>query len=91
MNLRGWISVVGLGMLMAGCAQGGTTTAMQATAKPEAKAVAQALLSGDRVQPLAVTERVRYSAEVSKQDLYKALGATAETGTYQGLKDTLSK
>ncbi len=89
MNLRGWISVVGLGMLMAGCAQGGTTTAMQATAKP--KAVAQALLSGDRVQPLAVTETVRYSAEVSKQDLYKALGATAETGTYEGLKDTLSK
>lgn len=91
MNLRGWISVVGLGVLMTGCAQSGTTSAMQAAARPEAKRVVQALLSAERVQTLAVTEQVRYDADVSKDRLYRALGATPEAGTYRALKETLSR
>lgn len=91
MNLRGWISLVGLGILMTGCAQSGTPTAMQAAAKPESRQVAEALLSGETVQALSVTEPVRYDATVSKDRLYQALGAQPEEGTYGALKATLSR
>lgn len=91
MNLRGWISLIGLGVAMTGCAQGGMTTALQSAVKPDAKQVAQALLSGERIQPLAVTEPLRYDADASKARLYQALGAEREAGTYQALKAVLAK
>lgn len=91
MNLRGIIGVVGLGVVMAGCAQSGTTTALQSAARPEAKQVAQALLSDERVQALAATEPVRYDASASKARIYQALGAERAEGTYQALKATLSR
>lgn len=91
MNLRGWISLVGLGLVMTGCAQSGTTPATPAATLPEARQVAQALLSGERVQALASTEPVRYHADVSKARLYQALGAERAEGTYQALKAVLAK
>jgi len=91
MNLRGWISLAGLGLIMTGCAQTGTPTATPAATQPAAKQVAQALLSGERVQALAATDPVRFDANVSKARIYQALGAERAEGTYQALKAVLAK
>lgn len=90
MNLRAILGVIGLGVMMAGCAQG-TPTAASSAAKPEAKQVAQALLSGERVLALGATEPVRYDAEAGKARLYRALGAEPTSGTYQALAAVLAK
>lgn len=91
MNLRGWISTIGLGVLMTGCAVSGTAPDTSAAARLEARQVAQALLRFERVQALATTEKAALDPEASKARLYRALGAERREGTYQALKAVLAR
>lgn len=90
MNLRGWISTIGLGVLMTGCAMSGTTPALQGSG-PDARDVARALLGSQGVQTLAVTEKAAHDPEASRARLYEALGAARTEGTYQALRAVLAK